>query len=563
MDFETAITEVSKVEKDAVEYVPVKPEKKKMERLLEVSSPDIHELEYQDIVTQYGRLEKIIAASARMDIGVGEKKTTRALPIPSPEPAPAALKKEAKAIEKEIKKISEESAKETKEMDVSAPLEAPPEEPHALIAGPESERAKAEETARVHHEIAPAKIQEVISEPEALEPSKEAKEPIKTEEKKEEIIEAPKEAEPEGVAPTPEDFFEKKEEAEITKPAPQEESMPISSPKEIAPVPKTISTPTPEEMPKGETIEKAALQYGLQIEYPPILATSPLAKADETISRLETQLAGQMTGKTTKKVDTKDTKKRMMELTRELFKERSMDRRAEIKKEIVALKGLLSETKGGKAAAGGLPKGSLFNALKTEQGYELRNAKNKIQAIYEENQKRIIEDMRAQRAMEHRGPAFETFSKNIVELEHVLMDLISKYQVFLIAEHTAELSKLAAHGQATDESKKLKTSLKELYSHEFSSLKESIGEEIHSQLDTTRAALFEKAGDPQAVNLAQIANAHEDSLFNLLQAKDPRAYEKYARGETDRSEALLLARKIMAKEAGIDEDTIIKRFGGK
>jgi len=547
MDFETAISEVSRVEKAAVEYVPVKPEKEKLRRLLEVSPPDIHELEYHDIVTQYTRLEKIIAASARMDIGVEERKTTRA-PLPPPqEPPPTALKKEAKAIEKEIRKISAESAKEAREIEVSAP----PEETHALVAGPEIERAKAEKVAKFHHEPAPAKIQEVISEPEL--PKEEKKELAKEE--------GPKDTEPIGETSSPEEFFEEKKE-EIAMPAPQEKSTPPPHIKEI-PLPEAIPIPAPEELHEEELTEQAAVGYGLQIEYPPILATSPLAKADETISKLETQLAGQMTGKTTKKVDAEGTKKRMMELTRELFKERSMDRRAEIKKEIVALKGLLLGTKGGKAAAGGLPKGSLFNALKTEQEYELRNAKNKIQAIYEGNQKRLTEDMRAQRAVEHRGPAFETFSKSMVELEHILMDIISKYQIFLIAEHTAELSKLAVHGQATDESKALRASIKEKYSHEFLSLKESIGGEIHSQLDTTRAALFEKAGDPEAVKLAQISNAPEESLFNLLQAKDSRTYEKYARGEIDRSETLLLARRMMAKEAGIDNDTIIKRFGGK
>jgi len=287
-----------------------------------------------------------------------------------------------------------------------------------------------------------------------------------------------------------------------------------------------------------------------------------LKKAEETITRLETQLGGQMTGKTTKKVNLEDTKKRMMELTRELFKERSMDRRAEIKKEIVMLKGLL-HGKGGKAAAGGLPKGSLYTALKTEQEMEVKEAKNRIHSIYSENLKSLLAAMEAQRAVEHREPAFETFSKNIMHLENTLMEIIDKYQNYLTAKHSAELAKLKAKGQSTPESETLKGTLKDFYSHDFSSLKNSIGEEVHSQLETKRAVLFEDAGDPNSVKLSQVAGTSEESLFNLLQAKDSRTYEKYARGEIERSEALMIARKLMAKETGLDEDTINKRFGGK
>ena len=143
------------------------------------------------------------------------------------------------------------------------------------------------------------------------------------------------------------------------------------------------------------------------------------------------------------------------------------------------------------------------------------------------------------------------------------MEIIERYQNYLTAKHSAELAKLKARGQSTPESETLKGTLKDFYSHDFSSLKNSIGEEIHSQLETKRAVLFEGAGDPDAMKLSQVASTSEESLFNLLQAKDSRTYDKYARGEIERSEALRIARKLMAKETGLDEDTINKRFGGK
>jgi hypothetical protein len=533
MDFRAAIDEVSRVEESADEYTPLKIERKKVERTLELSPPDIHEMEYPDILNQYSRMEKILSAS-QMDVGMfGEKN------VPSPEPtqpAPKAVQKEAAAVEKEMKKISVEGKKEA-EIPLSLPEELKtPEEVEPSVPSPaELERAKAAEAAEHPPELPETtEVQKTIVAP----PEKEAVPAPKPKLKpaKDEIV-------PEG---------------ELT-PIPDEEIAPV--PEVITELPKPEPAPAPvtEEIVPGPQETEAP---ALDIVFPAVLNESPLKKAEETITRLETQLGGQMTGKTTKKVNLEDTKKRMMELTRELFKERSMDRRAEIKKEIVTLKGLL-HGKGGKAAAGGLPKGSLYTALRTEQDMEVKEAKNRIYTIYSDNLKSLLAAMEAQRAVEHREPAFETFSQNLLHLEHTLTELIDKYQNYLTAKHSAELAKLKAKGQSTPESETLKGTLKDFYSHDFSSLKNSIGEEVHSQLETKRAVLFGEAGDPNSVKLSQVAGTSEESLFNLLQAKDSRTYEKYARGEIERSEALMIARKLMAKETGLDEDTINKRFGGK
>lgn len=529
MDFRAAIDEVSRVEQSASEYVPPKIERTKVERTLELSPPDIHEMEYPGILNQYTRMEKILSAS-QMDVEMfGEKNS----PSPEPtQPAPKAVQNEAKEIEKEMKKISVEGKKEAEvPLPLSEELKTPEEVEPSVPSPAELERAKAAEAAEHPPELPKTtEIQETIATPE------EAPEPGQEPEEEEEIV-------PEGeLIPIPDDAPVPEVPIELPKPEPA--PVPAIIKKEILPGPQESGVPA------------------LNIVFPAALNESPLKKAEETITRLETQLGSQMTGKTTKKVNLEDTKKRMMELTRELFKERSMDRRAEIKKEIVMLRGLL-KGKGGKAAAGGLPKGSLYTALKNEQEMEVKEAKNRIYSIYSENLKSLLAAMEAQRAVEHREPAFETFSKNIVHLEHTLMEIIERYQNYLTAKHSAELAKLKARGQSTPESETLKGTLKDFYSHDFSSLKNSIGEEIHSQLETKRAVLFEAAGDPDAMKLSQVASTSEESLFNLLQAKDSRTYDKYARGEIERSDALMIARKLMAKETGLDEDTINKRFGGK
>ena len=513
MDFRSATEEVSNVEKNAIPYTPPKIGKYTAERMLELSPPDISGMEYADAVNLYKRMEKILSAS-RIELGMSGEEAPEAR---APSKASLVTAREARAVEEEMKKISTESAKEAEKISALPSIQETIEEAPAPPAPAEEE--------------AP-----------------------------EEVVSVPAHEEPE--------IFPEEEEKELPLPSTEEEKKPVPAPREAPPLPQKAGEgiaipPQQPAAPPAPALKKATGAPPLGIPLPAMLEASPLKKAEETVSRIEAQLGAQMTGKTTKKVDVGDTKKRMIELTRELFKERSMDRRAEIKKEIVMLKSLIAEGTGGKAESGGLPKGALCTALLAEQQYELRDAMGKLQDAYETKRKELAAEMDAHRAVHHREPAFESFSKSMVELEHRLTEIADKYQAFLIAKHSAELAKLKSRGQETPESEALRQSLRDSYSHEFSSLKASIGERIHSQLETTREILFESAGDLAAGKVSQAANAPEEELFNLLQAKDSRTYDKYARGEVARADAVLAARRIMAKELGVDEDTINKRFGGK
>ncbi|MFP3949548.1 MAG: hypothetical protein ACLFUZ_00430 [Candidatus Micrarchaeia archaeon] len=521
MDFSAAADEVSRVEGSAEEYKRPEIKKKRVERSLELSPQEIYELEYPDIVNQYNRLKKIISAS-RMDMGMFGKE-----PVEPAEPVRPAGKAKGKAreVEKEMKKISIERAREAVRPAPVAEKKPPEKEAPPKPAEPEIGPMPGEPEGPAPRKAPPPKPKKEKAPPAPILPEKPA--PKK-----------PKKITPPSVEKPPQP-------TEATEPVPE------------APEPEVVS---PEEAPPAPAPEPGVI---VEVPVPKELSESPVKEAEKTVDRLEKQLGAQMTGKRKKKVDVEDTKKRMMELTRELFKERSTSRRAEIKKEIVALKGLISKSREGEAVSGGLPEGSLLDALKDEQKYELRDAKKKVESIYEKNHKKLLAELKDQRAIAHRGPAFDEFSSKLVELEQKLMELIDKYHPFLVAKHTAELSKLKAKGASTPESEKLKKKISMEYGHEFSEFKNSIGEEIHSQLESTRAVLFEDAGDPEAAKLSQISNAPEDSLFNLLQAKEPRLYDKYSRGEKSRAEALREARRLMAIEAGIDEDTINKRFGSK
>lgn len=599
MDFRTATDEVYRVEQNAREYSSHKQEKYEAERLLELSPPDINEMEYVDAVSQYKRVEKIISAS-HMDEGLFGEGAEAARPAARSLPSPEKVGE----VEQEMKKISLDSAREAakfsaplpkvkSELGVSSrlPIPSSPEEREALEPEAVEEPPAGEAAPPKERKKPPKKAPKEVLEKPQEKPEAEAEEEIEIQKVVEEAR-LPGEPAPEeeagGISP---EFEEKPEEAPREAPeAPEEAAAPEAGEaweiplggEEAAKAPPR--PPEPEapaadiDVPFGfeELPDEAApaarpsapgmdtLTPSIRIPVPAFLSESPEEKAEGTIARIETQLGAQMKGKKTKKVDTADTKKRMLELTRELFKERSMNRRAEIKKEIVMLKDLLSQSrKTGKAETGGLPEGAMYSALRSAQEYEFKEALDRVQEIYEENQKVLVSAMDAQRAVEHREQAFEAFSKNMAGLEQGLDSLVDKYQSFLVKKHLAELGKLEERNQSTKDSEKSASSLEAEYSREFSSLKSTVGEQIHSQIETTRAVLFEAAGDPEAMKLSQITNASEENLFNFLQANDSRTYEKYARGEITRAEALASARRLMAIDAGVDEDTINKSFGSK
>ncbi|MEM4272097.1 MAG: hypothetical protein QXH30_00760 [Candidatus Bilamarchaeaceae archaeon] len=520
MDFRSSAQEIAEIEKNAAEYRPARGEAYKAERAIDISPPEILGMDYEEAVSQYNRIEKIISTAA-MDIGlIGAEMRPEA---PPEETAPAELSPEAQRAADRMRSISAESARETEIL--SRPEEEKPAIPVPPMFPPPRPMAPPAplEAARLPEEKAPP----------AAPPLKKPKRPA-------EAPPAEKEMAAEELLPQP-------------PPPPIEKMPPLPPRKEARPLPREEAAPFPE------------------VEPPAALSEPPEKKAAETISRIELQLGAQLAQRPGKaaiaagpKVDTEGAKKRMMELTRELFRERSFDRREEIKKEIVLLKNMISgERAPSKAPAKAPPAaGAFLAALKASQQYDISAAKKAIEEALEQNMKALSSQMEVEAALEKREEGVELFEKNAVLLEQKLLSMIEKYQVFLTAKHNAELSMLSAKGLSSPDSEKMREGLRESYAHEFASIKHAVGEEIHSRVQGAKEALAGQPGDPKARAIAQVSGASEEELLNLLQSRDHRTYERYARGELTRAEALTSARKRMAIEAGLDEDTINKHFGG-
>ena len=475
MDFRSSVEDIAAIEKNAAEYKPAKGDTYKAERVIEMSPQEILDMGYDEALNQYDRIEKIISASS-MDVGlIGTGMQPEA---PAEEAPPAEVSAEAQNAAAQMRSISAASARE------SEILTKPKEERPAIsLQGqkPVAPQAPAK---------APPAEEMPLPEEERAPPSAPSPAPSLMKRK------MPREEVP------PE---EEKEEALPEAPAPITEKMPPAPPREYVP-------------PAPRFVEKPGAPLP-EIGMPALLSESPERSAEATISRLEQQFQAQFApaaGKAAgagKKVDTEGAKKRMMELTRELFRERSFDRREEIKKEIVLLKNMIADAgvapKAG-AGAGAPAAGAFLTALKGSQEYELSAAKKTIREAFEQNLKSLSSQMEMQMALEKKEEAVDSCEGNAVSLEQRLITIIEKYQIFITAKHNAELSALSAKGLSSAESEKMRETLRDRYAHDFSSLKNTIGEEIHSKVQNAKETLTEQAGDPKARAIAQVNRATEE-----------------------------------------------------
>ncbi len=529
MDFRSSVEDIASIEKNAAEYKPAKGEAYVAERQIEMSPQEILDMGYDEAINQYGRIEKIISASS-MDVGLmgtGVQAEAPSGELPQAETTPESVNAAA-----QMRSISAASAREseilTKPKEEKPAISLPQMLPGQKPAAPQ---------ASTHKALPAEEFAAFPEEEKATAPAPPAASQLM---RRKMPREAPEE--------------ERKEEALPEAPSPIIEKMPPAPPREFVP-------PAPREK-QGAPLP--------EIQMPALLSESPERSAEATINRLEQQFQAQFApsaGKAAgagKKVDAEGAKKRMMELTRELFRERSFDRREEIKKEIVLLKNMIADAGVAPKAGSGAPAaGAFLTALKGSQDYEFSAAKKSIQESFDQNLKSLTSQMEMQIALEKKAEAVDSFEKNAVSLEQRLITILEKYQIFLTAKHNAELSALFAKGLSSAESEKMRETLRDRYAHEFASIKHTIGEEVHSKTQNAKEMLTEPAGDPKARAIAQVNRATEEELLNLLQSGDPRQYEKYARGELTRAEALTSARRRMAAQAGLDEDTINKHFGGK
>jgi hypothetical protein len=268
------------------------------------------------------------------------------------------------------------------------------------------------------------------------------------------------------------------------------------------------------------------------IRIPPILMGSAADSAAETVERIEKQFGSEV--KAGKKVDKDEVKKRMLELTRELFREKSTDRREEIKKEIVALKTILTEAEaGGKAK----PKADLVTVVRNDQEYELSSAKKAVGEAYQRALAPLLKYFDEEAALGRAAEALPAFESRASQLKEQVAGLAAGYERYLVGKHTSEFEQLAGRGKL-DGTAFMADKVADTYSAEFLELRNSTWREIDAEVGKRRAEAGGIAG----------AGETEEDLLAYLQDEAPLVYGKYSRGEMARADALAEARRLKARK---------------
>lgn len=285
----------------------------------------------------------------------------------------------------------------------------------------------------------------------------------------------------------------------------------------------------------------------IAIRVPPILMGSPADSAADTIERIEKQFGSEV--KVGKKVDKDEVKRRMLELTRELFREKSSERREEIKKEIVGLKTILSETEGGGKAK---PKADMLSVVRNDQEYELSSAKKAVGEAYVRALAPLLKYFDEEAALGRAADALPAFESRASQLKEQVAGLAAGYEKYLVGKHSAEFVRLAEKGKLEGaagtaetrvsaghrEAMQMADKIADTYSAEFFELRKSIASEIDAEAGKRKAEVGGNAGRGET----------EEDLLAYLQEEAPLVYGKYSRGEMARADAFAEARRLKARK---------------
>ncbi|VVB98380.1 Uncharacterised protein [uncultured archaeon] len=103
--------------------------------------------------------------------------------------------------------------------------------------------------------------------------------------------------------------------------------------------------------------------------------------------------------------------------------------------------------------------------------------------------------------------------------------------------------------------------MKFTYAAEFLALEDAVRKEIASLVKTKRHEALEERMSEEMEKLLSIVNLPETELLKYMHAHQEAKYKEFEDGRMNKLETLALARRMMAKDAGLKNDTINKYFG--
>lgn len=342
-----------------------------------------------------------------------------------------------------------------------------------------------------------------------------------------------------------------------------------------------------EEMEEEEKKLEVAVPYiegheEIVIEMPKQLSVSvdeaAKRKVEEIVKRY--QQAGE--------INKSDVRRKMIELTRELFKEKSIDRKAELKAQIVELKKVIEQKEAGIKGKG------IFDAVVKEQDEDLNNVISELLATFNTNFDKVNNEYRQAKLVIFDDPVMSAqadflFSSDLESILSQMTKIIDAYLDYTMKVHVAELEHLRGFGGVDSEqiNKRIEY-LRLSYPPKFDRVKNDIVSTVNKRKPSAvTGAKQSLAPAPKAMGeegmatypaekpgpatypahpaerevLEEINKTHEGELLHYLSARDRRVFVSYVRGEISKEEAVKQAKILLAKERGVS-DTLIKTYFG-
>ena len=582
--FEIAVAEAQIIESKALPHVPYSGSLE-IKRVIDFAPEDYANASFDDLLNQYERVGKIIKTS-RLNIY-----STGVSPKLSIQTKAKGGEVEVKQVEVKLKEISEASLHKVEEMKNELEKEPQLKAPEQVTTSFEFEREW-----------------ETVQKPE-FEPEPESK--LESESKPETSFVQEEHEKLE------EEFTSEKEEAKE-----KEKELPDFSHEEITDVAKEAGVKTatgrkelkPLERALARVRERKGLAPGRlgapSPSIPPALEAAVQSPSESTVFETIQQTFNAEWGT---ERDEPKIRRKMLELTKELFREKSTSRREGIKQQIVVLKNMLitpaiavpentAERKMEKkmekpktlmerirAAEGVSYSTSLFATLSNTLSSEFSS---KIDSFGSDSEKQIsVARENFQSALSgiseddsgSRKTAFDKFVFEMTKVNEQLVTESEKFRADISSRHAKAMDHYIASLDPKDEAAKKKAMQKkkeiiEGYEISISSLKTNIGNKISSLIDVSSRNILavESTGDATqkpreekkkkeeldvAGTILEINGLDEGSLLYYLHSRDSATYKKFERGHLSKQEAVVVARRKMAKEKDLSDSVINKNWG--
>jgi hypothetical protein len=290
-------------------------------------------------------------------------------------------------------------------------------------------------------------------------------------------------------------------------------------------------------------------------------------------------------------------RRKMLELTKDLFREKSTSRREQIKQQIVVLKNMLAQP-----VAKERPKevakddfayaNSLFitlaNTLSSEFGSAVNalsmNADAKI-ADAKRTYADAILDLTESDA-DGRKAAFDKYVFDLTKISEEIKAEANKLKTEMLLKHQDSLDQYIKSLDAKDsvnreKAEDKKENLEQVYPAEVTAFISALSGKTSSLIDTaSHAALapsegpapvskqeaktLKKTGMPQMdvdALVAEINSTDEGTLLYHLHFKNLTRYKEFERGRITKQQALVEARRMIAKEKGLNDSIVNKNWG--